>query len=135
MPNDEIENGSTVTASVTTPLDSLLNMATTQYYYTGNLTGAANVTIPTHNFSYSTLGTSFATGINSSSGLKVTGDAEFDGDVKIGGRSIKESLATIEKRLSILVPDPKKLEKYAALKKAYEHYKVMEAMCHDDDDT
>ncbi|NBP00039.1 MAG: hypothetical protein EBU90_07885 [Proteobacteria bacterium] len=61
--------------------------------------------------------------------LQVNGDAEFEGDIKWKGRSLGEMLETIEKRLSILVPDPKKLEHYEALKKAYEHYKTLEALC------
>ena len=40
-------------------------------------------------------------------------------------------IETIEKRLAILTPDPKKLEKYEALQKAYDHYKLMEKLCHD----
>jgi hypothetical protein len=35
----------------------------------------------------------------------------------------------MEERLAILVPDPAKLEKFEALKKAYEHYKLMEKLC------
>jgi predicted acyltransferase (DUF342 family) len=67
------------------------------------------------------------TGIQSS--LTVSGDAEFDGDVKIKGVSIAKALEDIQKRLAILVPDPEKLEHFEALKKAYEHYKVLEALC------
>jgi hypothetical protein len=67
------------------------------------------------------------------SGIIVNGDAEFQGDVKIKGRSIVDTLNAIEQRLSILTPDPKKLAKYEALQKAYAHYKTMEAMCFDDD--
>jgi len=62
-------------------------------------------------------------------GLHVTSDAEFDGDVKIKGVSIAKALEDIQKRLAILVPDPEKLEHFEALKKAYEHYKVLEALC------
>jgi len=61
--------------------------------------------------------------------MKVQGDAEFEGDVKINGVSIAKALDDIQKRLSILVPDPEKLEHFAALKKAYEHYKTLEALC------
>jgi hypothetical protein len=61
--------------------------------------------------------------------LKVAGDADFEGDVKIKGKSLLTLLEGIEKRLSILNPDPEKLEKYEALKKAYEHYKTLEALC------
>ena len=67
--------------------------------------------------------------INPTPGIKVTGDAEFDGKVKINGQDIAEFMETISKRLSILQPDPAKLEHFAALKKAYEHYKTLEALC------
>jgi hypothetical protein len=63
------------------------------------------------------------------SSLQVTGNAEFEGDVKIKGVSIANALEDIQKRLAILVPDPAKLEHFEALKKAYEHYKVLEALC------
>ena len=63
------------------------------------------------------------------SGLNVTGKATFDGDVEIKGKNLIDTLATIEKRLSILVPDPEKLEHFEALQKAYNHYKMLEAMC------
>ncbi len=56
-----------------------------------------------------------------------------DGDIQIGNRSVKQMLETIEQRLSILVPDPKKLQQYEALKQAYEHYRTLEALCVDPD--
>jgi hypothetical protein len=62
-------------------------------------------------------------------GLKVSGDAEFEGKVMINGRNISEFMETISNRLAILQPDPAKLEHFAALKKAYEHYKTLEALC------
>ena len=61
--------------------------------------------------------------------LKVTGEAEFESDIKIKGISIVKTLDEINKRLAILVPDPDKLEHFEALKKAYDHYKLMEALC------
>lgn len=64
--------------------------------------------------------------------LDVNGDANFEGDIKWKGRSLTNMIETIEKRLAILTPDPKKLEKYEALQKAYDHYKLMEKLCHDD---
>ena len=50
-------------------------------------------------------------------------------DIKVDGKSLKEFMNKMEERLAILVPDPKKLEQFAALKKAYEHYKLMESLC------
>jgi len=53
-------------------------------------------------------------------------------DIKVDGKSLKEFMNKMEQRLSILVPDPAKLEKFEALKKAYEHYKTMESLCFDE---
>lgn len=52
-------------------------------------------------------------------------------DITVDGKSLKEFMKKMEQRLAILVPDPKKLEKFEALKKAYEHYKTMESLCFD----
>lgn len=52
-----------------------------------------------------------------------------EGDIKIGERSLKEFMDKVESRLAILTPDSKKLEKFAALRKAYEHYKTLESLC------
>jgi hypothetical protein len=41
---------------------------------------------------------------------------------------LEKRLSTIEKRLAILVPNPVHLEKYESLKKAYEHYKMLEIL-------
>lgn len=67
------------------------------------------------------------------SGLHVKDDATFEGDIKWKGRSLGKLLEGIEDRLAILQdPDPKKLEKYAALKKAYDHYKTLERLIGED---
>jgi hypothetical protein len=41
---------------------------------------------------------------------------------------LEKRLSAIEKRLAILVPNPIQLEKYECLKKAYEHYKMLEIL-------
>lgn len=56
-------------------------------------------------------------------------DLKEGADIKIGGRSLVKFMETLEERLAILQPDPEKLEKFAALKAAYEHYKLLEALC------
>ena len=64
--------------------------------------------------------------------IKVTGDAEFDGDVKIKGHNITKLLERIEDRFAILMdPEPARLEKFQALKKAYDNYKLMDKLCQD----
>jgi len=64
--------------------------------------------------------------------MDVKGDANFEGDIKIKGKSILQTLEQLESRLAILVPDPAKLEKYEALRKAYEHYKTLERLIGED---
>lgn len=61
--------------------------------------------------------------------IQVKGDAEFEGNVTINGQNLAETLQRIQERLAILVPDPKLLDKYEALQQAYEHYKLLEALC------
>jgi hypothetical protein len=63
-----------------------------------------------------------------SSGIEMDEDC----DITIGGRSMKKLLESIEQRLAILVPDPKKLERYEALQQAYEHYRTLEALCNEE---
>lgn len=53
-------------------------------------------------------------------------------DIKVDGKSLKTFMDKMEERLAILVPDPSKLEKFEALKKAYEHYKLMEKLCQEE---
>ena len=64
--------------------------------------------------------------------VNITGDGidmQSGTDIKIDGKSLKNFMDKMEERLAILVPDPAKLEKFEALKKAYEHYKLMESLC------
>lgn len=58
-------------------------------------------------------------------GINLTNDA----DIKIGHRSLRTFMEKMEQRLAILQPDPELLEKYEALRQAYEHYQTLEALC------
>jgi hypothetical protein len=111
-------------ASITSPM-------TTTYTnpYTFTTTGTSNIAT-----GYVTSNGTWATGTSTPS-IQVKGDADFDGDVKLKGKSLTSWMETMEKRLAILVPDPKKLEKFEALQKAYNHYKMLEALCDIEDDT
>jgi len=94
-----------------------------------SITGAIGPT-----YSYTTSGT----GYNWSSNPTVVTignngiDMAAGADIKMDGKSLKEFMNKMEERLAILVPDPKKLEKFEALKKAYEHYKLMEKLCQEE---
>lgn len=58
--------------------------------------------------------------------LQVKGNAEFDGDVKIKGKSLSELIDNIEQRLAILHPNEKLEEKWEKLKKLGDEYREME---------
>jgi hypothetical protein len=58
--------------------------------------------------------------------LKVQGDAEFEGDVKIKGKSIAETLDKIEARLAILHPNEVLEEKWEELKALGDKYRELE---------
>ena len=58
--------------------------------------------------------------------LAVTGDAEFEGDVKLKGKSLNETLDHIEQRLGILHPNPELEEKWEELKALSTRYRELE---------
>lgn len=99
--------------------------------------GTYTINTGTSNGTWTTTGTSvpwITTTTTTTPSIQVKGDADFDGDIKVKGKSLNEWMETMEKRLAILVPDPKKLEKFEALQKAYKHYKMLEALCEIEDD-
>lgn len=105
-----------------------------------SISGAnTSVTLPWNGTSASTwttasLGTPYVSvGTASNSALKVSGDADIQGNLTVNGTNISAVLAKIQDRLAILTPDPRLLAKYEALREAYEHYKTLEALCVDSD--
>ena len=59
--------------------------------------------------------------------LKVHGDAEFEGEVKIKGKSLSDTLSKLEERLSILHPNEKLEEKWEKLRELRKEYMELEA--------
>jgi hypothetical protein len=59
--------------------------------------------------------------------LKVNGDADFEGEVTIQGKSLTGMLEKIEERLAILHPNPKLEDKWDELKELGKRYKELEA--------
>jgi hypothetical protein len=55
-------------------------------------------------------------------------------DLIMNGISLKDILNGITDRLSILQPKPELLAKYENLREAYEHYKTLEALLHQEED-
>ena len=91
--------------------------------YTIGSTGSTMYTTGTGHYNWNTT-TSPSVSINTD-GIEMAAGT----DIKVDGKSLKEFMSKMEERLAILIPDPKKLEQFAALKKAYEHYKLMEQLC------
>lgn len=96
----------------------------TSTYIGGGGGGGIYTTSGTSGYTWNNQGYSPTVNINDD-GVNVKDNA----DIKIGQKSLKEFMANVEKRLAILTPDPEKLAKFASLKKAYEHYKTLEALC------
>lgn len=126
---------SNTASSGTVTITPNTNTASSGYVLTsGGITGTTGpiwTTTPmTGGMGYGPVTISNGTTTTSKASLSVSGDAEFEGDVKIKGRSVVKLLEKIEDRLAILMdPDPEKLEKFAALKKAYNNYKLLEKLC------
>jgi hypothetical protein len=59
--------------------------------------------------------------------LKVKGDADFEGDVTIQGKSISATLTKLEERLAILHPNEKLEEKWDNLRELRKQYMELEA--------
>jgi hypothetical protein len=100
---------------------------------TSSLNGTSGAYL-TSNGTWGTSPTFSVNSITTTPGIQVKGNAEFDGDITVQGKSLTKWMETMEKRLAILVPNPKKLKQYEALQKAYKHYKMLEALCEEQDD-
>lgn len=78
-----------------------------------------------------TIGDNFSMGANNS--------LEVDGNIVCKDKNgntidVGDTLSAIQQRLAILTPDPAKLDKWEALREAYEHYKSLEALIGEEND-
>lgn len=82
---------------------------------------------------YTTTGTDtisiadYANGWTGQQALHVKGDANFEGDIKIKGKSLVESLEKIEEKLAILHPNEELEEKWQKLRDLRKMYIELEA--------
>jgi hypothetical protein len=105
----------------------------------GSGSGTISITGPGTGYNNSVL-TSTGTGASTwanNTGAKLTTKGQMhlegeDADIVMNGVSLKEILNGITDRLSILQPKPELLAKYENLREAYEHYKTLEALLHED---
>ena len=68
----------------------------------------------------------YANGWTGNHALEVKGDANFEGDVKIKGKSLVESLEKIEEKLAILHPNEELEEKWEQLRGLRKMYMDLE---------
>jgi hypothetical protein len=126
------------TSSITCPTTYTVSTSSLYSTVTGApytfSTGAGNVVLNGASPTWTSgTGNITSTGNITGTGLHVTSDAEFEGNITWKGRDLGKLLETMERRLAILQPNPKKLKKFEALQKAYDHYKLLEALCHSED--
>jgi hypothetical protein len=102
----------------------------TQYYHVKHVgTGLDDVEYTTFTIEPDT---SQAIFYKSEWGSESSADLSIDGDIKVKGVSLIDTLQKIQDRLAILQPDPAKLEKFEALRKAYDNYKLLEKLLHEE---
>jgi hypothetical protein len=77
--------------------------------------------------SYNWLSDTITIGESAHNTLHVKGDAEFEGDVKIKGKSVFETLNKIEERLAVLHPNEELEEKWEQLRGLRKMYMELEA--------
>jgi hypothetical protein len=103
------------TGSVASPITWGTGLGSSGQVYTTNGTG---------NLSWAPITTD--TNLKGAS-IQVKGDAEFDGEVTIKGKSLTDMFAKIEERLAILHPNPELEDKWDELKELGKRYKELEA--------
>ena len=120
------------------PLDStLFNWNSSSYIVSAGSAGSGTYSVGVtgaqgSNYTYSTSGWNGISGagttasvMTSTKGIEISNGA----DITINGKSLSSFMDKVEERLGILQPKPELLEKFEALKQAYEHYKTLEALC------
>ncbi len=93
-----------------------------------NSTSSTSYTVgtgSTNNVAWATTSIDGATNLKPNS-LEVMGDANFQGDLKLQGKSLKDSLDRIEARLAILRPNEELEEKWDQLRGLRQMYMELE---------
>lgn len=110
-------------------LSNLNNQYTFTNYNFNNMAVGANGPNP---YIVAGSNTPYITYNNSTYGIECNKDVKIDGNLIVQGKNLNILLNSIEDRLAIISDvNPKKLEKYAALKEAYEQYRLIEKLIND----
>ena len=131
-------NSTSATINTTLPLGvTVANAVSNNYPYTITSAGSSssgqylqsngtNTTWTSPVWATNTGAYSIGTGDYANSSLQVKGDANFEGDVKIKGKSIIDLINNIEQRLAILHPNTELENKWEDLKKLGDMYRQLE---------
>lgn len=102
----------------------------------GAIGAADTINISPYTFNWNSPAYTISTGTGGTGSYYTSTSTGFNGieikdgaDIKIGERSLSEFMDRVESRLAILQPKPELLEKFEALQKAYDQYKLLEALC------
>jgi hypothetical protein len=130
MASDSIDT-ITLTGSNSSPTYTISNTSGTATVssgiYWGVNSGSSGQVYATNGTNTSWANLSLADPDLQGSTLSVKGDADFEGDVTIKGKSLTDMLDKIEERLAILHPNPKLEDKWDELKELGKRYKELEA--------
>jgi len=87
----------------------------------------------TGGYTYTTTGTGtsnpWITMNDGHNSLSVQGDAVFNGDVQVQGRSLAEFMQQVEQRLNMLQPNPEMEQEWDELRELGERYRELEQQC------
>jgi len=124
-------NGPDISSSYTIGSSSISGTSNTSSGLYWGLNGTS--AIPQHGQIYTTNGTNTSWGnitlaepaLNGAT-LQVKGDADFEGEVTLKGKSLSEMFEKIEERLAILHPNPELEDKWDELKELGKRYRELE---------
>lgn len=103
-----------------------INISSDILYDYSNVSSAGNYVLTTGTNGFDWGNITASSDLNSST-LQINGDANFEGDIKIKGKSIVDSLERIEERLAILHPNEELEEKWENLRGLRKAYMELEA--------
>jgi hypothetical protein len=124
---------------ITSPSDDILldNMSSDTYTITSASpywgTSGAVITTGANGYNWNdiSLTNSVMSVDESAKALTIKGDAEFNGNLTVGGVNLMEALEKIEQRLNILRVDTELEARWNELKELGERYRALEAECLD----
>lgn len=125
---DTMANNSNYRTITVTDTSSLANTSIWQTNNTGNTTGIYDNSAGHSGWHIGTgtINSGIFTSPTYPGALHVKGDADFEGDIKIKGKSLTESLEKIEEKLAILRPNEALEEKWENLRSLRKMYMDLE---------